>query len=517
MYRVLLVDDEPFAIEGLQLLIDWEKNGFEIEAVCGDGEEAARVIRESKPDLVVTDIRMPSMDGLELIAQMRLEGNKQTKFVVMSGYSDFEYARKALQLGVSHYLTKPIMSEEADEVLENLNSVLEEEKRKKQAIHYTQRFAVRRALSALIRSEELSAADQTAVDRLAEEAREWAYIRVELEEAELAAAVESAIDLLEDGKGGRSGYVVEQGPASFGLVYPLGDEGKLALRETAEFVYGQIQSRIGGSFNMAVGGIADELFSLSDSYREAMDATSYFFFERRKKPLYYEEIKEQVFGYESQLWEAAEKIVEAVETNDEREVIERLQKIFNHFAKQMTMPSLVSAFATYIMVQCSGIYKELGGDADQLLERTGSPLVGASGHSLLKLQAFMMSFCLMCREELSLLRGRQQGGTLAKVEAYLREHYRESVTVKEVAELYYMNPVYLGQAFSRKYGASIHEYTHRLRMNEAKELLHKQDISGAALAERLGYCSYQHFLKQFEKRYGMKLAEYKKSIIDLKS
>jgi|GEM_PF-387418 Response regulator containing CheY-like receiver domain and AraC-type DNA-binding domain len=517
MYRVLLVDDEPFAIEGLQLLIDWEKNGFEVESVCGDGEEAARLIRESKPDLVVTDIRMPSMDGLELITQMRLEGHKQTKFVVMSGYSDFEYARRALQLGVSHYLTKPIMSDEADEVLESLNRVMEEESRKRQAARYTERYAQRRALLALLRGEELSRAEQAAVDRISASTRGWVSMRVELDEAELASAVEAAQEMLEAGTGMFGGYMVEQELSSFGLVCMLKDDSKQALREVAELVYEQIHKAVNGSFSMVVGSVVNEPDDLNRSYRHMLETCPYLFFDQRPQPLYYEEIKEQDFGYDSHLWDAAEAIIEAVETNDEQQIIESLKRIFDHFASQMTMPSLISAFSTHIMVQCSGICKELGGDVDQLLERTGSPLAGAHEYSLLKLQAFLLSFCLLCREELSVLRNRQQGGTIAKVEEYLRQHYRESVTVKEIAEIYFMNPVYLGQAFTRKYGVSIHEYIHRLRMDEAKEQLHTQEISGAALAEGLGYCSYQHFLKQFEKRYGMKLSEYKKTIMDLKS
>ncbi|WP_336785206.1 response regulator transcription factor [Paenibacillus sp. MMO-177] len=519
MYRVLLVDDEPFAIEGLQLLIDWKKNGFEVESVCGDGEEAARLIRESKPDLVVTDIRMPIMDGLELISQMRQEGHKQTKFVVMSGYSDFEYARRALQLGVSHYLTKPIMSDEADEVLECLNKVLEEENRKQKAARYSERCAQRRALSALIRGEELSDADQAAINRISIEAGGWAYVRVELDGTELASAVDAVEEMIEKGHGeaGFRGCILNQELTSFGVACILRDDTKPAMRDAAELVYKRIQKSVKGSFSMVVGSLVKAAEELDSSHRHAEEAGTYLFYDRRERPLYYDEIKEQTFGYDSHMWEAAEKIIEAVETNDGQRIIERLQQIFDHFAAQRTMPSLISAFSTHIMMQCSAIYKELGGDADQLLERTGYPLAGVNEHSLLKLHAFLLSFCLLCREELSKLRIRQQGGTIAKVEEYLRQHYRESVTVKEIAEIFYMNPVYLGQAFSRKYGVSIHEYMHDLRMNEAKELLHNKDISGAALAEGLGYCSYQHFLKQFEKRYGMKLAEYKKTITHLKS
>ena len=127
MYRVMLVDDEPLAIQGLQLMIDWEKYGFRVDTICEDGEEAIRLIRHSPPDLIVTDIRMPLMDGLELIAKTRQEGNLSSKFVITSGCSDFDYARRALKFGVSHYLCKPVMSEEAGEVLAKIQAELDKE------------------------------------------------------------------------------------------------------------------------------------------------------------------------------------------------------------------------------------------------------------------------------------------------------------------------------------------------------------------------------------------------------
>ena len=97
--------------------------------------------------------------------------------------------------------------------------------------------------------------------------------------------------------------------------------------------------------------------------------------------------------------------------------------------------------------------------------------------------------------------------------AYLRIHYRETITIKGVSEIFYLNPVYLGQAFSRKFGTGILDFLHDLRINEAKRLLLETNTTGSAAAESLGYGSYQHFLKQFEKRTGMKPTEFKGTVV----
>ncbi|WP_173275069.1 response regulator [Paenibacillus sp. NEAU-GSW1] len=133
MYSVLLVDDEPWAIEGLKMFIEWEQLGFRVTGVCENGVEALSAVRESMPDVIVTDIRMPQMDGLELISQLQEEqGKSETEFVVLSAYGEFAYAKRAMQLGVHHYLLKPIIGEEAAEVLTQVRQRLDSRREARQ-------------------------------------------------------------------------------------------------------------------------------------------------------------------------------------------------------------------------------------------------------------------------------------------------------------------------------------------------------------------------------------------------
>lgn len=118
MLRAMLVDDEPMALEGLRLLIDWKAEGFVLCAECASAIEALNQLEEAAPDLIVTDIRMPGMDGLELMLQAKARGYTG-QFVIVSGYGDFEYAQQALCIGVAGYLLKPIEQAEASEVLEH--------------------------------------------------------------------------------------------------------------------------------------------------------------------------------------------------------------------------------------------------------------------------------------------------------------------------------------------------------------------------------------------------------------
>lgn len=123
MLRALLVDDEPLALEGLKLLIDWQAEGFAVCGECASAHEALEKLPLAKPDLIVTDIRMPGMNGLELLEASRKAGF-EGQFVIVSGYGDFSYAKSALQLGVAGYLLKPVEPADAAEVLAHVRQKL---------------------------------------------------------------------------------------------------------------------------------------------------------------------------------------------------------------------------------------------------------------------------------------------------------------------------------------------------------------------------------------------------------
>ncbi|WP_127586354.1 response regulator [Paenibacillus koleovorans] len=130
MLKVMLVDDETKIVEGLTVMIDWNKYGFEICGRARNGLEALQIARQLEPDLIVTDIRMPQMDGLELIREWK-STHPQTQFIILSGFTEFQYAKQAMQLGVRHYVLKPIEETALEaslvEVARSIASLREEE------------------------------------------------------------------------------------------------------------------------------------------------------------------------------------------------------------------------------------------------------------------------------------------------------------------------------------------------------------------------------------------------------
>ena len=125
-YRILLVDDEEEVRKGILRKMDWEKLGFQVAGDAENGEEALEKIEQLKPDVVMTDIRMPYMDGLTLTSRIR-QKYPSMKVLIFSGYDDFEYAQQAIKLNVTEYILKPVNVEELTEILNRVRENLDEE------------------------------------------------------------------------------------------------------------------------------------------------------------------------------------------------------------------------------------------------------------------------------------------------------------------------------------------------------------------------------------------------------
>ena len=125
--KVFLVEDEVIIRNGIKNNIPWEKEGFEFAGEASDGELAWPLIKNTKPDILITDIKMPFMNGLELSELVRRE-MPDTKIIILSGYSEFEYAKQAITLGVTDYLLKPITSEKLMEVIKRVAAIIQEER-----------------------------------------------------------------------------------------------------------------------------------------------------------------------------------------------------------------------------------------------------------------------------------------------------------------------------------------------------------------------------------------------------
>ena len=125
LYRVMIVDDEPFVRKGLRSLINWESYNFSICYEADNGRDALKLAKDFRPDLIITDIKMPEMDGLELVKKCVENADIESKYIILTGFSNFEYAQRSMGYGVCNYILKPVEEEEIIETLIKLNKELD--------------------------------------------------------------------------------------------------------------------------------------------------------------------------------------------------------------------------------------------------------------------------------------------------------------------------------------------------------------------------------------------------------
>ncbi|WP_322924240.1 response regulator [Paenibacillus campi] len=154
MYSVIVVDDEPMMLEGWQTMVDWEAYGFKLCGMATDGQEGLELARRLRPELLITDISMPVLDGIGLIKALREEPDVSMRTIIVSGYSEFDYVRQALQCEVDHYLLKPVLGEEMHELLAELKLVLDQSYAEQQRMRRQTEAAAAAAILRLLRAEE---------------------------------------------------------------------------------------------------------------------------------------------------------------------------------------------------------------------------------------------------------------------------------------------------------------------------------------------------------------------------
>jgi two-component system response regulator YesN len=512
MYKVLLVDDEPLAIEGLMLMIDWSSLGFEICGVCENGIEAQEMIRTCKPDVVVTDIEMPFMNGLELIEHVRHDSNEDIVFVVLSGYNEFEYARKALVYGVHHYMLKPFIDEEAIEVLTDIHQKLEERRLKSELIQYDLHTKLEHTLSDILdgKLEELDEQQLVELSILSDKALHWCYLHVKLEESvymDVRAAVKRCLnsrDIV---------IIMDHDLRSLGLIYGFRDLQD--IRQIVNDLNVWIKQSTTAKFGLCIGEPMCSLGDIRASYLGALAASSHLFFNYDQTVVFQQDVTNPLHSDNPILFNKAICILESMESIDEARLDQTISEVFSEFQAARISQEFTRIFIHHVIHQSMSVLHDYGEDTSLHMKQYLLVELNQSTTSLGDMERLLREYCLDYQQHVRTIRASRSNDLLPEVLAFLHEHYAEDLTIKEVANKHYVHPVYLGKAFTDKHGMGIREYLYMLRINVAKKLLRETELKANMVAERVGYTSYTHFLRHFERWVGQKPSDYRSDHMEL--
>jgi two-component system response regulator YesN len=524
MYTVILVDDEMFVRKGLRSLIDWNEYGYEVVDEADNGEDALELIDRVKPDVVITDIRMPVLDGLELIGRT-LAHNPQTSFIIVSGYNDFGYAQQAVRYGVCDFILKPIDERELTDALKQL----------------ADKIALRKLLSggggdllkermveSLIQGEfddALAAgwAKELKVDRAKEIS--YAFIEVNdvhpwnathppsaeqmrervkraIEEEGLAAACE---DMILKEHHGRFGILIASGRAD---IVEEGPEAYAAKLQRA------LEERLNTAVYVYVGKPVRDIALLRESYLSAKEALQYKYV--RPDDRLVTSAHTQAGSVEYVVVDDAvyRRLLEQLEEQNTERLRSEVDALFRDFRDRRFAPEAVKSAVRHTVNGALSLLRAMDGDEKQLASL--EPIVSWQDLNVspAELKRLFTNFLLECAETILRLRKDFAKGGIQKIKTYIEAHYTENISLKSIASVFYMNPVYLGQLFKKTYGVHFNDFLLQLRIGEAKKLLRQTDCRVYEIAEKVGFGSPDYFVTRFEKLENMTPTEYRNKLLE---
>ncbi|MBB5326355.1 two-component system response regulator YesN [Anoxybacillus tepidamans] len=517
MHRVMLVDDEVFVREGLRALIDWEAYGYRICGEADNGEDALWAIERLQPDLVVTDIRMPVLDGLELIRHMAVNRQAATKFIVISGYSDFSYAQQSIKYGVCDFILKPIDKKEFEQALERIANLLNEEKKQ---IEMRKEQVIEMLFRRLIRGE---IDDETANEQMRELGIPFyplfGYVMIEINQGD------KEMEQIEHQEMKRQIDDVFRNHIHQPIYFPTYEHGwdrygLLLIAENETEMNGNIDSlykqltNLRLNMTMYVSGVASCVGQLQQLLEQVYYAMRYKYMVE-EGPIFYDQVKGVDVHYmdiDDQLYD---RLIEYIEESQLDHILHTVSLIFYEFRAKRFAAEAVKTSIVHFVQKAVGIVKHLGGREEQLTTLSRVMECQRYSFSLNEIQQRFIDFAIECSKIIDKLRGQLMICEIHKVKKYIEEHYHENISLKNIAHQFYMNPVYLGQLFRKTYGVYFKKFLLQLRIQQAKKLLRTTDLRVYEIAEQVGFGSVDYFVTQFEKMEGLTPTEYRKQTIRL--
>ena len=532
-HNVLIVDDEQLIRQGLRARIEYL--GIDVDEIfeADNGLMALGIQDEHPIDLVITDIRMPDMDGLELIQEMQKKNN-QIKFVVLSGYAEFSYAETAIRLGVKAYLLKPVSNDDlkaafdkAYKEMEQTASVRQEVQMKKRMDREKQVYQQEKALNALFSSQEAGAVTREQLCKLCGyDEKMWAggaesvlylailHINKESFEHQRFRPVDHELVRFMI----RNIFEEIQAPCEKLLVNSLSDtrqmygifigDDKKKLRMEVERIYLRMRSvlekKMGIYLTIGVSRCRSQLEGKETS--EARQALKQRIIYGKANIYFYEDIR--ILGEQEFPVSQLHLLEQYIEHNEIFKVKNLVQEIFS----EELVKKYGSAYLRIMWIRILNLllhhYERRGRNAAEIEKMLQNYNLLDRIQSLQEIRQKIIEMVMECVSTESVADANARSKIQMAI-GYIQEHFAENLTVNVLAEHYGMSPNYFSSMFKKEMSRSAVNYITELRINQARELLYHSELSVVDISKKVGYEDSQYFFRVFKKYLGMTPLQYR--------
>lgn len=519
MIKVLIVDDERIIRFGITSMVRWSELGIELVGEASNGAEGLELFKETMPDIVITDIRMSVMDGLEMMTRIK-QIKPDVKFVILSGYSDFSYAQEAIHLGVSDYLLKSdLMPEDIEAILQRMIGEIQDAKESSNTIATEGIVPVEAMLSELCQGIRIVSNTDVSAKEAALFDTGYCCFCIGVKKGCYRGRQEQLKSLYKELENKLKSVLVNYdvmtclaGNLIVAVVFcsnPEQSDVKILIEGWIKTLKKQGEAVI----TVGKSRFHRGLDQIQICYEQACFAYDRRLFIGCGKLIEYQETKPDGVGskQESRISVDFEtsKLEKYVEYSDSVKLQNYLDWLFEQL-KQLNnydMVHMVCMELIVLMNKCAGDYFP----EEEIFERK---------------QRIYQEYWLMeeineiadwmKREFLSIAiekGGRASGGKriVNDVKKYIQKNYADDITLLQLSELVHLNKNYLGNLFRKETGQSINEYIIEIRMAEAKELLLHTQLTAKTVAEKVGYEDERYFYKIFKKTTGYTARDFVKN------
>lgn len=473
MYRVLIVDDEDIIRRALSRMIDWKSLSCEVIATARNGKEAFQLCVSSMPDIIITDLVMPEMDGLEFLSKLR-ELDREVKVIVLSGYGEFKYAQQALRLGASDYLLKPATKEEMSAVVRKLVKDLDDSQRRQQQLLTGGIEYARAMLLELLNNPENTEVILHHYRPKLRKEKDCGALVVSIKE-EIAHALSKLKSIQRQ-------FLLDS------ILPPMGTGDKLYGIFLIEDIsrYKDVQNAINADKELSLvfhGAPADAVKRLMRSVSSYRNIT--IFSEDGRQSSFSNEV-----GYLRRIAMLNENLKSAEQTGTD----------FKSMVNCLSMEEAKDVLLRYVLEKESTGNKLLA-DTAEVLKTANSPedisnyLARLVTHNLYHVSDDKLSYPVKAMKE------------------YIEEHYsEEGLSLKKIADdVLSMDRAYLSKIFQKELGVKFSDYLNQFRINRAKDLLTMYHNSRVQeIANEVGFGNNPGYFSQVFKKYtGVLPSDYK--------
>ena len=531
LYRIMLVDDEEEVRKAMIRKMDWESLGFTEVGDAENGQDALEKIEQLEPDVVMTDIRMPYMDGLTLTARIR-EKYPSIKILIFSGYDDFEYAKQAIKLKVTEYILKPVNGEELASILNRIRISLDEEieqRRNLSALQesYQGSLPILRELFLNDLVRQPADADSVAA-KLAEyginilDARKWLVAVIHVEQMEqggnqvLSQHQElipiSVRELVEDHLKPYCRFAVFNSADGIAVIAAV-DEGntQTGLINVLNDICKESKRMLEVSITVGIGHSCDSLKEISRSFETAADALGYRAIVGSGKTIYINDVEPVSRGKLLLDDKGEAELTSAIKFGPRERIGSVVQNLVGRMDDAKVHARQYQVYMLSIINCITRIMQQHDLDMGEIFDSDrGYPSVAEGIYRKEEFAEWLIVIACRINEALNQERDNTTKKVILEAKAYIKEHYSEpDLSVETLCRHLHMSPAYFSTVFKKETGQTYINYLTEVRLERAVQLLNETDDKTYMIAQKVGYQEQNYFSYVFKKRYGVSPTKYR--------